>query len=216
MPYQHDVFISYKRQETWTPWVRDHFKKLLMAYLQQDLGQEPDIFVDERLIVGADWVEGLGTHLAASKVVVAIFSADYFGSDWCLHELDLMLARSMAASIGKPSSVNLIIPVVVHDGDLIPDEVKRILPVDMRKFRIACINDATSDYHEFSKAMGILAPQVAALIQTAPPFEQQWVDAGVKRFNRVFAAANKGKKLNPKNFTVKRQTPPLASPKLKI
>jgi hypothetical protein len=34
MTYQHDVFISYKREANWTPWTRDHFKNLLQSYLQ--------------------------------------------------------------------------------------------------------------------------------------------------------------------------------------
>lgn len=53
MSYAHDVFISYKREARWTAWTRDHFRKLLASYLQQDLGREPEIFVDERIVVGA-------------------------------------------------------------------------------------------------------------------------------------------------------------------
>ncbi len=81
MDYKHDVFISYRRQELWTSWTRDHFKPLLGSYLQQELGGKPDIFVDERIEVGIDWVDALAEHLAASKIMVAIFSGDYFGSD---------------------------------------------------------------------------------------------------------------------------------------
>ena len=110
MIYRHDVFISYRRQLLWTPWTRDHFKVLLTAYLQQELGAPPDVFVDERIEVGADWVDELGTHLACSKAMVAILSRDYFGSPWCLHELDLMLERSLGA---QP----LIVPVIVQDCD---------------------------------------------------------------------------------------------------
>lgn len=66
MAYQHDVFISYKREQLWTPWTRDHFKKLLQSYLSQDLGRSPDIFVDERVEVGEDWVGALA-HLKAAN-----------------------------------------------------------------------------------------------------------------------------------------------------
>lgn len=210
MIYQHDVFISYKRQELWTPWTRDHFKKLLTAYLQQDLGVEPDIFVDERVQVGEDWVESIADHLAKSKVLIAIFSADYFGSEWCLHELDMMLARS------AEESINLIVPVVVHDGDHIPKEAKRIQPVDMRKYRIAYINDTTPDYQEFSRQMGELAPQVAALIQTAPTFDVNWVTESRARFNNVYEASTRGETVDTTQFKANRPTPPTSAPKLKI
>ncbi len=210
MPYQHDVFISYRRQELWTPWARDHFKKLLIAYLQPELGIEPDIFLDERIQIGADWVDTLGEHLATSKVLVAIFSGDYFGSDWCLHELDLMLERSKK-DITKPV---LIIPVVVHDGDKIPQEAKRIQSMDMSKYRNTHINPATPDYQDFSKAMSLLAPQVAAAIHAAPAFKTTWIKQHKKRFNEVYEAINKSNHLEPKQFTAKRPTPPTESPKL--
>lgn len=213
MSYQHDVFISYRRQELWTPWARDHFKKLLEAYLQPELGVEPNIFVDERIHVGADWVDALGEHLATSKVLVAIFSGDYFGSDWCLHELDLMLARSTAASKGK-KHVHLIIPVIVHDGELIPPEAKRIQSTDMAKFRNPYINKETQDYQDFADAMGKLAPQVAEVIRSAPAFENKWIKQHRKRFNEVYKASILHKNLEPKQFIANRPAPPTAPPKL--
>jgi len=213
MSYQHDVFISYRRQELWTPWTRDHFKKLLEAFLQQELGKKPDIFVDERIQVGMDWVDALGEHLATSKVLVVIFSGDYFTSDWCLHELDLMLERSIAASKDN-QHIHLIIPVIVHDGDLIPSEAKRIQYTDMAKFRIACINEATPDYHEFSKAMAKLAPQVAGVINSAPDFNSKWIAHHQERFNRVFQTLEQNQNLKPENFTVKQAPRLTAAPKL--
>jgi hypothetical protein len=68
--------------------------ELLRPYLKEDLGHEPEIIIDERIEVGADWVDGLGKNLATSKVVVALFSRSYFDSDWCVHELDLIVERA--------------------------------------------------------------------------------------------------------------------------
>ena len=118
MSYQHDVFISYRREVQWTSWTRDYLKRELHSYLQQDLGREADIFVDERIVVGADWVDELGEHLARSRLLVAVLSRDYFDSIWCLHELDLMLDRSA-------DHVGLFAPVVVHDCDALPDPIGR-------------------------------------------------------------------------------------------
>jgi hypothetical protein len=214
MAYRHDVFISYKRQEVWTPWTRDHFKKLLNVYLQQELGWEPDIFVDERLAVGGDWVDGLAGHLAASRVLVAIFSGDYFGSDWCLHELDLMLARADAVAGGPAGRAPLIIPVVVHDGERIPPKAKRIQPADLSRFRIAYINKDTTLYQEFSQAMAQLAPHVAAAIQAAPAFDDRWVGDCQQRFNQVYEAECQNTWLEPETFQAQRPAPPNAPPKL--
>jgi hypothetical protein len=214
MAYQHDVFISYRRELLWTPWTRDHFKKLLSCYLQQELGRQPEIFVDERIVVGADWVDDLGEHLATSAVLVAIFSGDYFGSDWCLHELDLMLERSRAVPKAKPDDARLIIPVVVHDGELIPQPVKRLQPAQLDKYRIAYICEQTPDYHEFSKAMKALAPAVAAAIRNAPDDDPTWIAHHQGRFNEVFEAQESGTTLDPRQFVAKRPVPPTAPPRL--
>jgi hypothetical protein len=49
MDYQFDVFISYRRHPEWAPWTREHFRNLLDAYLRQELGDSPSIFVDAHI-----------------------------------------------------------------------------------------------------------------------------------------------------------------------
>ena len=169
--------------------------------------REPDIFVDDRINVGQDWVNGLGEHLATSKIMVAIFSGDYFGSDWCLHELDLMLARATKTK-------NLIVPVIVHDGDKIPQPAQRIQPTDMAKFRNTHLNEDSPDYAEFSKAMGLLAPQVAKLIDAAPNFKKVWIEQHQKRFNDVYQASIQKQPLEPTQFKAMRPVPPKKAPSL--
>lgn len=211
MAYEHDIFVSYRREVQWTPWVRDHLKVLLQSYLQQELGSSPDIFVDERIDVGADWVDELGEHLAKSKVVLAVFSRDYFDSCWCVHELDLILARIQSTTLAG-SKPRLIIPTIVHDGELIPVEVKKIQPCDLKKYRIACINKNTADYHEFSVAIGGLAPKIKSAILTAPAFETKWIDECKQRFNEVFVNQD----LGTAQFDWKRPKALLVPPKLVI
>jgi len=154
LPYQHDIFVSYRRQIAWTPWTRDHLKRFLESYLQQELGIPPDIFVDERIIVAADWVNALASHLAQSRIVVAVLSRDYFQSRWCLHELDLILDRNG----GRPG---LFIPLVVHDCENLPDPIARAQPVDFKDFRITDMNRAGQTYEDFSTAVKRLAPMIA-------------------------------------------------------
>ncbi len=125
-----------------------------------------------------------------------------------------MLERSTQAAQGEPKYTPLIVPIVVHDGESIPQQVKRIQPIDLAKFRIAHINRDTTDYHEFSKAMAKLAPDVAALIKLAPLFDPNWEPRYRERFKEVFEKANNGMTLDPQQFTADRPKPPMTPPKL--
>ncbi len=199
MIYRHDVFISYRRQLLWTPWTRDHFKVLLTAYLQQELGAPPDVFVDERIEVGADWVDELGTHLACSKAMVAILSRDYFGSPWCLHELDLMLERSLGA---QP----LIVPVIVQDCDNLSPPIGRVQSADFKDYRLTHMSRDGLTYEQFSAAIKRLAPTLASTISGAPPFDATWADGCKRRFGEVYMEQQAGRTLAPTQFV----TPPTA------
>jgi hypothetical protein len=205
MSYQHDVFISYKRELNWTDWTRAHFKELLKSYLQQDLGRPPEVFLDERLEsdFGIDWVKGLGEHLATARVAIVLFSRDYFVSDWCLHELDLMLERAQKIVGGTYPESRLIIPVIGHDGELIPDIVARIAPCDVRDYRITCINKHSLDYHEFSKRIRNLSPKVAQAINDVPAFDPAWIPECINRFEEVYEAQSKGNRLPTRRFAPK-------------
>jgi hypothetical protein len=193
MAYCQHVFISYRREVLWTPWTRDHFRKLLTAYLQQELGERPEIFVDELVPVSADYVKALGERLGTSMVLVAILSGDYFISDWCLHELDLMLERNG----GNPG---LVIPVVVHDCDVLPDPINRIQRADFKNHRITHMNEKGDKYEQFSLAVRDLAPEIVRAIRTAPPFQPTWPTTCIDRFNQVYDAARQGRRHPPSHF----------------
>lgn len=199
----------------WTPWTREHFKQLLQCYLLDDLGHEPEIFIDERIDIGADWVDELGENLAKSKVVVALFSGSYFDSDWCVHELDLIVERARQFKSGFLPEARLIIPVVGHDGEHIPDPVNRIQSADVKDYRIAWINKNVPDYPEFSKVIKKLSPFVAKAVETAPDFDNNWIAYCKKRFGEVYEASKKGTRLPPTQFTLKSAPSPTALPQIK-
>lgn len=215
MPYKHDVFISYKRDVVWTRWTREHFKELLQTYLLDDLGRKPEIFIDERIEVGADWVDGLDENLARSKVLVALFTKSYFGSDWCVHELDLTVERARRLKHSILPEARLIIPVVGHDGEEIPDPVDQIQSADVKDYRIAWINKTAPDYPEFSKVIKKLSPFVAKAVETAPDFDDNWIAYCKKRFGEVYVASKKGARLAPTQFTLKAVPPPMVLPQIK-
>jgi hypothetical protein len=210
MSYRYHIFVSYKRQELWTPWTRDRFKRLLTSYLQQELGERPEIFVDEVIDIGADYVNALAERLATSMALVAVLSGDYFASDWCLHELDLMLDRIG----GRPG---LIFPVVVHDCESLPTPIDRIKPVDLKKFRITHMAETGMTYEEFSSAIGALAPGLARVIRSAPEFRSAWVSTCASRLNEVYNALTAGESCSlPSHFKPPPRRTLLKQPRLAL
>jgi hypothetical protein len=193
MSYEYHVFVSYRRELLWTPWTRDHFKRLLTSYLQQELKEPPRIFVDERIEIGADYVNTLADGLAKSRAFVALFSGDYFSSPWCLHELDLMLDRSG----GHPRS---IFPVLVHDCEDLPSPIDRVQSVDFKEFRNTHLCETSSKYENFSNAVRTFAPQLAQVIRNAPAFKNSWTATCATRLNAVYSATKTGSCLSPSHF----------------
>jgi hypothetical protein len=141
--------------------------------------------------------------------MVAIFSGDYFDSEWCNHELDLMLGRSMA--IGR--DCRLIIPIVVHDGERIPDELGRIQPAQFDQFRTAHIIRGTPDYVRFSEAMKALAPKITRAIESAPPLDPNWLNECTRRFNAVYDESRRGNRVPVQHFHRKPRPVPLTPPR---
>jgi hypothetical protein len=207
MSYAYHVFVSYRRQALWTPWTRDQFKPLLEAYLQQELGQRPEIFVDERLQFGRDYVEQLGKALAQSRILVAVLSRDYFGSQWCQHELDLMLGRAS----GQPG---LVFAVVAHDCERLPQPINRAQTVDLKVFRIAGMNQHAPKYTEFSEAIGRFTPDLREVIRDAPAYDPQWEQDCVNRLMQVYEAEQRGDTVAPTWYVPPNEPPLVAMPRL--
>ena len=153
MTYQHDVFISYKREVNQTAGFATTSRLSYRAILSKISVESPIFFVDERIEseIGADWVKSLATHLATSAIAVIVFSGDYLSSDWCIHELDLMLERAEKYNATKKPSAQLIIPVIGHGRQLLPDPIAHMTPANVEKYRIAWMHKDTPDYHEFSQ-----------------------------------------------------------------
>jgi len=209
MSYQHDVFISYLREPQWTPWTRDYLKRELNAHLTDKLAKRPDIFVDERIEVGEDWVDGLGDHLARSKVLVAVFSTGYFNSDWCRHELDLMLDRT-------GGGVGLFAPIVVEDCDQLPDPVSRAQKKDFKDYRLSRMNPNGQTYEDFSRAVRDLTADIAQRIITAPAFDPTWINTCITRFRAVHTEITAGKQLAPTHYNPQFPLPHRGPPRLII
>lgn len=209
MDYIYDVFISYKRHPEWTPWTREHVRSLLDAYLTQELGRSPAIFIDERIEPGMDWPKRLAVALGRARVLLPVFSRDYFGSEWCIHELDLMHDRLRRF----PDSC-LIIPVIGHDGELIPVEIARIQSFDLSPFRNTDLQRKTPRFEQFADSVSKLAPHVAAAIGSAPGFDPAWLDECQARFDQVYQAHCGGPRVPVTTLTLKPMPYPAAPPRV--
>lgn len=196
MPYVNDVFISYRREKhAWTPWARDIFKLALESWLQRELGKPATVFIDEQIPIGVNYVEHLATTLATTKVMVTLLSRDYFSSDWCIHELDLMMERAN----GK----DIIIPVLVHDGEVIPDAIDVLQRADFKSYANPALSHQGALYADFWSAMGQLAPRIGNAITNAPPFDAKWMDLFKQRLAQVYDASRAGTHLPPRSFALK-------------
>ena len=155
--------------------------------------------------------QSLGEDLGRARVLLPIFSGDYFSSDWCMHELDLMHGRLLRFPRSK-----LIVPVLGHDGKLIPVEIARIQPFDLSAFRNTDIQRRTPRYEKFSEAVSDLAPHLADAIVTAPPFDSDWVQECQDRFNKVYNAHCGGPIVKVKTLTPKPPPHVVAPPRITL
>lgn len=83
----------------------------------------------------------------------------------------------------------LIIPLVFHDGDLIPDDIGRLQCVDMLEYRNPHMQPNTPRFERFADAIGRVAPRIVAAIAAAPPYDPAWNAACCARFDSVYAAS---------------------------
>lgn len=118
--YLHDIFLSYPRNSFVEGWVR----KLLLPTLEAELAhvlpdREPQIFIDSDIRAGECWPAALRDALLRSRCLIAVWSAQYFRSRWCLAEWRSMHART--AGHPKP---RLVLPLIVRDGANFPEEAQ--------------------------------------------------------------------------------------------
>ena len=138
--------------------------------------------------------------------MIALLSKDYFSSDWCVHELDFMMERSHGNST--------IIPIVVHDGEAIPDAIAQLQYANFKEFAIPALHDAGPLHARFWSAMVELAPRISHAIENSPTFEDEWMERCKERFINVYSASLVGYRVPPKEFVLKPSSPPRVPPRL--
>jgi TIR domain len=133
MAYQYDVFISYKNHHVTNHWVIK-FEERLSYWLTQSMGgYKPNIFFDKDTIeIGSIWPNKLRNGLKFSKIILCIWTPEYFNSKWCLSEWHSFEERERQFNLN--AAYSLVYPIQFADGIYYPDAAQRRQPFDVRDF----------------------------------------------------------------------------------
>jgi hypothetical protein len=120
------------------------------------------------------WPESLEAAHLRARVLLAVFSRQYFQKAWCMAELDSMMARQELVGFGTPANPRLLVhAIVAHDcskGSHIPP---RYHTIQRRSFKPFVYDFADTDwgfFKDFQDSIAILAERLADTVEVAP----QW------------------------------------------
>lgn len=174
--YEFDVFLSYSRKGSSPGWVHNHFLPKLRACLTDEIGYEPKVFVDQEMNPGDVWPIRLEQMLTKSKILVAVYSAQYFRSDWCVAEWKSMAARESVLGLACPDLTRgLIFPVLYADSQNFPEYGLDRMWHDLKGLDSPeLMFQQTPDWLEFHKRMRRIASDIEAMLRQVPPWEPGW------------------------------------------
>lgn len=118
LAYEHDIFVSYSRSPTVGQWVCNHLVPRLEARLGNISRDKPKIFCDFKIEEGTNWPAELKRQLRGSRLLLTIWSADYFRSRWCMAEWESFQRREAELGLFSDASPQgLVYPVRYADGE---------------------------------------------------------------------------------------------------
>lgn len=174
--YVYDVFVSYRHKPPVLDWVRNHFFPLLDMWLPNVMPVKPEIFIDlEEIEIGSAWPARLRQGLRQSRCVLAVWSPEYFRSEWCLAEWETIRERERLLGMRtQQQPEGLTYPVVFADGEHFPQEARDVQSQDLRDWNIPHpVFKETTAYVEFDKQVQSLVKGLAKTINRAPAW-QDW------------------------------------------
>jgi hypothetical protein len=175
--YEYDVFVSYRRTDPVRGWVHNHFFPLLDMWLRESfpVGQQPRLFIDQRIETGAQWADELRYALLRSRCRVCVWSPSYFGQEWCLIEWLSMSAREKVLKDRSHPHLRLVYPVKFNDGDSFPEHARAAQYIDLSRFNCPHAGfKETTPYINFDRQMQEVARKVAEMALAAPTWEPNW------------------------------------------
>lgn len=178
MAYEYDVFLSYKRGFPFGDWVHKHFLPFFEGYVEGALNRPLKTFVDTSGIATGDaWPERLKRALGHSRCLVAIWSPQYFHSEWCRRECAVMLHREERLGFRTlDNPAGLVLPVCVFDGEHFPERARNIQYLDCNDYFL--VGDSftmAAEYIRFQQELKSWAFEVAGAIDRAPDWNESWL-----------------------------------------
>lgn len=126
MSYEFDIFVSYRRSSTVGQWVRSHLVPRLEARLDDVAPGKVRISCDAQMESGVRWPDELRRRLRLSGLLLAVWSADYFRSPWCVAEWKSFKERETLLKMFQDQNPRgLVYPVRYADGDYFDSEAQQ-------------------------------------------------------------------------------------------
>jgi hypothetical protein len=175
--YEHEIFVSYRRTDTIGRWVKNHFVPRLSLRLDELAPQNIRIFCDFKMQSGTKWPDELKLKLRRSGLLLSIWSADYFRSEWCVAELRSFRRREeLLGRFNAAQPQGLVYPVRYADGDYYDPEAKQTQW--RRDFsQLNYPDDAfrdSSKYMEFDDLIKDTATELVLQLQNLPPWQDNF------------------------------------------
>jgi hypothetical protein len=174
--YNYDVFLSYRHAGVVHEWVHEHFYPRLSEWLSGAATRDVAVFIDSSIEAGQVWPIALRNALCGSRVMVAVYSPQYFHSAWCQAEFRTILAREAACGLAVGGDArSLIFPVKFNDGEHFPEEATNITFRDLSGWNSPhAVFAETPAYVEFSKAVSELAEEIVRRLDDVPVWDKDW------------------------------------------
>jgi len=202
MAYEHDIFVSYKRDPEALEWIRRFLKPLLTHRVQMELRRPVVVYVHEvgnQIPVGTAWPVELGDVIARTRVLVALWSGDYLSSEWCRQELSLMLQREQRNRARTArNKFGLVIPIVAHDGETIPEKLAAAQKLEVFDYFNSRMPSDGVKAEKLADLIALHAKGIAAAINAAPRWDKQWPRRAAQQFLNAFHVQQRTQRTLPR------------------
>jgi TIR domain len=125
MDYEYDIFVSYRRTKMTGPWVQHHLVPCLEARFNEVSPRQARIAFDHEIESGALWPAEIKRRLRMSGLLLAVWSAEYFQSPWCMAEWSSFREREKQLHLfdaARPQG--LVYPIRYNDGNFFHPDAK--------------------------------------------------------------------------------------------
>ncbi|HXP19778.1 MAG TPA: toll/interleukin-1 receptor domain-containing protein [Streptosporangiaceae bacterium] len=186
MAYVYDVFLSYRRSNAWPKFVETIFIPMFRHWLEAEIGRPPRIFFDvDEIETGESWPHRLAAGIASSKIMVCLWSTEYFCSPWCQAELGHMMARR---EFTKQDSgpLPLILAVVIHDGENISPHLDNIQRLPIQDYANPWLARESPKAEELSERIRGFTVHVSHALDRVPECDPRWSELAIDGFVQLF------------------------------